>query len=232
MSKSLDKWLSAWMADTTKAKAPNNLIPDGSSLYHYGRHYQIAKVMEINGESVAVINNTSYSNTTTRVQSNLYPAFKPLVKKTIFLDLGYTGQYSYLPHIWDERHCSVVSNISSRHEDLFSATSLCPVAAKDLIRYGALDLFDRLVLHNKGLYKDSTLEAELKESCARNIETRARHILNSGFDVIDEPYKNLRSDAGKIISMYWDRSLVLKYMGSNKRSLSDAAMKIGGMDVR
>jgi hypothetical protein len=55
-----------WANQSQDSARASNVFFDGASLYSYGTHYELGRMIQVNGRSVALINTRGYSNTTAK----------------------------------------------------------------------------------------------------------------------------------------------------------------------
>ncbi len=55
-----------WANQTQDEARCKNVFFNGKSIFSYGSHYELGRLIEFNGKTVAVINDTGYSNTTSK----------------------------------------------------------------------------------------------------------------------------------------------------------------------
>lgn len=55
-----------WANQTQTDARCKNVFFEGTSIYSYGSHYELGRLIQFNGKTVAVINDTGYSNTTNK----------------------------------------------------------------------------------------------------------------------------------------------------------------------
>jgi hypothetical protein len=55
-----------WANQSQDSARASNVFFDGASLYSYGMHYELGRMIQVNGRAVALINTRGYSNTTAK----------------------------------------------------------------------------------------------------------------------------------------------------------------------
>ena len=73
----------------------SNVFFYGNTIYSYGYHYELAKFHEINGETIILINNRGYSNTTAKHIGHIISATKQY-KQYFTTDTDLSLVYSFI----------------------------------------------------------------------------------------------------------------------------------------
>jgi hypothetical protein len=71
---SADQVIHLWANQTQSDARCANVFFEGKSVYSYGRHYELGRLVQFNGVTVALVNNTGYSVTTSKHISAAYHA--------------------------------------------------------------------------------------------------------------------------------------------------------------
>jgi hypothetical protein len=84
-----DQVLHLWANQSQSEARCSNVFFSGTSCYSYGFHYELGRLVQYNGETVALINDEIYSNTTAKHQHAAFQAVEhlPRLRTTYFEDV-------------------------------------------------------------------------------------------------------------------------------------------------
>lgn len=112
-----------WARQTGKATRGFNVFYDGPTIYSYGRHYAIARLVYVNGKRVALVNSRGYSVSTAKHTGHVWRA----------LDYGRALQCFSVPFVTSDSVEAHAVNVA----DLRARASHCRDKAKRARLHGA-----------------------------------------------------------------------------------------------
>lgn len=120
-----------WANQTGKASRGFNMFYDGATIYSYGRHYAIARLVTVNGKRVALVNSRGYSVSTAKHTS--------LVRRALNV------QTFTVPFVTSDTLDAHAANVAAMRAE----ARACRDKAKRARKYGASWLHDAAILDDR-----------------------------------------------------------------------------------